>query len=105
MDVDNIGVLFLENASEFAARPRRPKHPRGNDDPVHNGRILQILVAPDVGNHSMAGPFQHTFFALKNDIFAACLAIGVVNHEDFHSRFIPEGSWESTVCATNSAIT
>src|SRR5215469_5298657 len=106
--MDNIGALRLQNRCKTLARPLRPDHPRRNTDAVHQGIVFQFHVATDERNYCMTGPFKKAFFALKNHVFSARLAIGIVNKNNFHELFrfvrVSSSGWDagfSEYIATN----
>jgi hypothetical protein len=84
MNVNNIGTLGIENSGKALARLGGPDHLRSDGETVQEVSFLQIHVAAHERNYRMTVPLKQAFLAFKNDVFAAQLPIGVVNHYDFH---------------------
>src|ERR1700676_1741522 len=84
VDMDQPGLLLMNQFGNLLSRVRRPDHVFGEPQPAQSRSLSNLPVAAMVGHYMMPGAFQKLALLIKHDILSSRLLVGVVNEEDLH---------------------
>ena len=80
-------VFPAKQSGEFAMGSAGPDRPRGDESPPNCGKLRNLMIAPAIRDHDVAGALEKALFLLEYDVFASRLLIFVMNRGIFMSVF------------------
>ena len=90
VDVHNVRILPRKELREFTFRVVGPNAALHESQPFQTVKLFDLVVAPAIRNHLVAGLFQHPFLMLEDNVLTTGDLVIVMYQQDFQGGSRPK---------------
>jgi len=80
----DVGFFASQQLVKFHPCISGPNRSLRQADLAQNVELSNLLIAPTVGDDTVASELQHSLFLVEDDVLATRLLISIVNQDNFH---------------------